>query len=70
MPTPMRLSSGFPLVRRRHVYEEFVHNQKRLCRYISIEDMMRTWFCNAPLSEIKRGNIAELVLYGFFYKSR
>jgi len=28
------------------------------------------WFCNAPFESIKRGNVEEMLTYGFFYKKR
>ncbi|GFH08664.1 AB hydrolase-1 domain-containing protein, partial [Haematococcus lacustris] len=32
--------------------------------------MVRTWFGGVPLSEIKDGNVAELLAYGFWYMTR
>jgi hypothetical protein len=32
--------------------------------------MMRAWHWNAPLESIKRGNVGDLLAYGFWYKSR
>jgi len=47
-----------------------VVHQRQLSRYISIHDMLQMWFWQAPLHEIKRGNVADLITYGFWYKSR
>mmetsp|Transcript_5575 Transcript_5575/g.15001 ORF Transcript_5575/g.15001 Transcript_5575/m.15001 type:complete len:739 (-) Transcript_5575:1603-3819(-) len=54
----------------RHAFDEFVVHQSRLSRYICIRDMLQTWFWHAPLEQIKRGNVADLITYGFWYKSR
>jgi len=54
----------------RHCFDEFVVHQRQLSRYISIRDMLQMWFWQAPLHEIKRGNVADLITYGFWYKSR
>ena len=54
----------------RKAFDEFVVHQKRLANYISIEKMLQSWFYRAPLNQIKKGNLAELLAYGFWYKSR
>jgi len=54
----------------RDAFNEFIVHQRRLNKYICIWDMLQTWFWNAPLEQIKRGNVADLITYGFWYKSR
>lgn len=54
----------------RHAFDEFVIRHKRMSRYICIKDFLKTWFFNAPLEQIKRGNMAEFLAYGFYYKTR
>ena len=34
------------------------------------QTMMQKWHWNAPLESIKRGNVADLMAYGFWYKTR
>ena len=69
--TPTRpLTHTLFLLQHRSAYDEFIVHQKKISGYISLTDMIRTWFWHAPLDQIKRDNIADLILYGFFYKSR
>ena len=32
--------------------------------------MMQKWHWDAPIESIKRGNVGDLMAYGFWYKSR
>ncbi|KAG1674453.1 hypothetical protein FOA52_003058 [Chlamydomonas sp. UWO 241] len=53
----------------RAVFERFTTQQAKLSKYICIKKMLRMWYGDAPLDSIKRGNVADLLCYGFWYKS-
>lgn len=38
-------------------------------RFLAIAELMKCWFDNVPTMEIRRGNAAELVARGYFYKT-
>ena len=38
-------------------------------RFLAIAELIRCWFDNMPTMEIRRGNAAELVARGYFYKT-
>lgn len=38
-------------------------------RFLAIAELIRCWFDNVPTMEIRRGNAAELVARGYFYKT-
>lgn len=54
----------------RDVFDRFTRGQAKLSKYLCIQQMLRKWFWNVPISEIKKGNVADLLTYGFWYKSR
>ncbi|GFR43461.1 hypothetical protein Agub_g4544 [Astrephomene gubernaculifera] len=54
----------------RKVFDRFVNEQAALSRYIDITDMVSRWHWNVPASQLTRGNVADLLCYGFFYRSQ
>lgn len=38
--------------------------------FVPLTDVLRRWFGEVPLDDIKSGNLAELMSYGFLYKRR
>jgi len=38
-------------------------------RFLAIAELIKCWFDNVPTMEIRRGNTAELVARGYFYKT-
>lgn len=50
-------------------FTKFVANRKEISRYMSIKNCLSDWFGGAPFDHIKRGNMAELTSYGFFFRS-
>lgn len=51
-------------------FEKFLDTGREGSRYTDITDILSRWFGGVPFSEIKRDNAADLLTYGFFYKSR
>lgn len=39
-------------------------------RGVNAREYLTGWFQGAPFESIKRGNIEEFVIYGFWYRSR
>mmetsp|Transcript_23683 Transcript_23683/g.51983 ORF Transcript_23683/g.51983 Transcript_23683/m.51983 type:complete len:595 (+) Transcript_23683:246-2030(+) len=54
----------------RDVFDRFIYEQHKVSKYLCIKEMMQKWFWNVPYEQIKRGNVADLLVYGFWYKSR
>ncbi|EFJ53114.1 hypothetical protein VOLCADRAFT_115694 [Volvox carteri f. nagariensis] len=59
-----------PHVNPREVFDRFIRDQSSMCRYIDILQMISTWHWNVPISELSRENVADLLCYGFYYRSR
>ncbi|GLC43385.1 hypothetical protein PLESTF_000427800 [Pleodorina starrii] len=53
----------------RDVFDRFIRDQKALSRYINIMDMISKWHWDVPISQLTRGNVADLLCYGFYYRS-
>lgn len=34
------------------------------------QEMLTSWFGEVPFEEIREGNVADLITYGFWYKSQ
>jgi hypothetical protein len=53
-----------------HAGCRFIKEQKAMQKYIDIEAMLRKWFDGVELSDIYRENVADLLVYGFWFMSR
>lgn len=54
-----------------HVWSNrFIKEQHKVSRYICIKEMLSKWFWDTPFEDIPRGNVSDLLTYGFWYKSR
>lgn len=54
----------------RAVFDRFTRDAHKLSKYICIKKMIQTWYHDVPSHLIKRGNVADLLTYGFWFKAR
>lgn len=47
-------------------FDRAIHHLKQ---YEDIKQYLSMWFCGAPFHEIRKGNVAEMVAYAFWYQS-
>ncbi|GIM02000.1 hypothetical protein Vretimale_6706 [Volvox reticuliferus] len=66
-PVPHRPPSH---VNPRDVFDRFIRDQAAMCQYIDIKDMISKWHWGVPISKLTRDNVADLLCYGFYYRSR
>jgi hypothetical protein len=41
-----------------------------IAKTVHVDEYMKIWFPNIPAAEIRRGNVAEMLAHGFWYRSR
>lgn len=51
-------------------FARFVVAGREMKGFMTLESVLRRWFGDVPISEIKSENLAELMSYGFLYKRR
>ncbi len=50
-------------------FEKWHASSQYNVRFLAIAELIKCWFDNVPTMEIRRGNAAELVARGYFYKT-
>jgi hypothetical protein len=61
------VAAGFTAADGRRNWSRFMRCVNTLPDRVHPEDYLCPWFCNAPYEDIKRDNIAEMLVYGFYY---
>jgi hypothetical protein len=61
------LAAGFTAADGRRNWRRFMRCVNTLPDRVPPEEYLCPWFCNAPYEQIKRDNIAEMLVYGFYY---
>ncbi|KXZ52317.1 hypothetical protein GPECTOR_10g949 [Gonium pectorale] len=54
----------------RKVFDRFIRDQPAISKYIDVVDMVSRWHWGVPAAQLTRGNVADLLCYGFFYRSQ
>lgn len=52
-----------------HFFEKWQASSHYNVRFLAVAELMKHWFDNVPTMEIRRGNAAELIARGYFYKT-
>lgn len=52
------------------VFAKFLEASKYLVNYITMQQLVSTWFRKVPVSQILRMNTVDLMTYGFWYRTR
>jgi hypothetical protein len=52
------------------LFKRFIRMTRDLPGGIDVREYLQQWFCDAPFERIGRENVAEMLTYGFFYKTR
>jgi hypothetical protein len=50
--------------------KQFAKVMQHVAEYGNIRDFLSIWFHGAPLSQIRRGNVADLLAYAFFFQTQ
>ncbi|WIA21228.1 hypothetical protein OEZ85_000471 [Tetradesmus obliquus] len=58
---------GFTPAEGHRNWRRFMRCVNTLPERVHPEDYLCPWFCNAPYEAIKRDNVAEMLVYGFYY---
>ncbi|GLI62994.1 hypothetical protein VaNZ11_005852 [Volvox africanus] len=66
-PVPHRPPSH---INPRDVFDRFIRDRAAMSQYLDIKDMISKWHWDMPISELTRDNVADLLCYGFYYRSR
>lgn len=69
IPKPCR-PKGFTDADGKRLWRRFIALAQALPDGINPQEYLSQWFCNAPFEAIKRGNVEEMLTYGFFYKKQ
>ncbi|KAG2501920.1 hypothetical protein HYH03_000418 [Edaphochlamys debaryana] len=54
----------------RTVFDRFILQQASISKYIDIKDMVSRWHWGVSVEKLTRGNVADLICYGFWYRSQ
>jgi hypothetical protein len=52
------------------LFKRFIQMARDLPGGIDVREYLQQWFCDAPFERIGGENVAEMLTYGFFYKTR
>ena len=51
-------------------FKRFLDLNSQMSDFVDIKAYLSLWFMGAPFEHIRHGNVAELMVYGFWYRTR